>query len=52
MLNDGEAREILFIWNDTEFTGSVSGTSQGRLKRSGDLPLASVAGVFLPSQAG
>lgn len=52
MLNAGEARQILFMWNDIEFTGSVSGTSQGRLKSSGDLPHASVAGVFLPFQAG
>lgn len=41
MLNDVETRKILFIWNDVEFTGSVSGKSQGRLKRSGDLPHAS-----------
>lgn len=52
MLNDVETRKILFIWNDVEFTGSVSGKSQGRLKRSGDLPHASGAGDFFPCQAG
>lgn len=51
MLNDGEARTILFMWNDIGFTGSVSAMSQGRLTRPGDLPHASVAGVFLPPQA-
>lgn len=50
MLNEVETRRMLFSWNGSEVTGSVSAKSW--FQGSGGIPHASVAGFCFPCPTG